>query len=70
MQEQFILWSVRAGGWLTSGANYSSNREDAERFSRDKAIFLCEIHYKSHEAEFGLLPVSDSMLHQITKNVT
>lgn len=64
--EKFVLWSTRAGGWLTPGAQYSSDLSEAERFTHEKAISRCKIH-RGGMSQFGLVPVSEEDLKELAK---
>lgn len=62
--ENYILWSVKASGWLSKGGNYTSTRADADTFTLTRALEMCKRH-KGNRAEFGLIPVSLELLEMI-----
>lgn len=64
LTNEYNLFNARASGWLTSGGVYTSERKDAQRFTHEKAIDMCKVHYNNGFTEFGLIPVlcSDLLL--------
>lgn len=66
MKDEYVLWSTRAGGWLTAGAQYSSELSEAERFTHAKALDRCKIH-RGGLSQFGLVPVAIEDLEVLSK---
>lgn len=60
MEEQCFIWSVRANGWMTSVATYTSELKDARKLSRAEAIAMCERHFNNNTGDLGLVPVRES----------
>lgn len=63
----YILYSIRATGWLTAGGTYTSDRTLAAQFNYDTMLRQCARHYRNGMTEFGLLPVSLTHLNEIVK---
>lgn len=53
----YVIWSTPLHGWVTRTATYSSDLEDAKRFSRDEAIKACQGHLDRQSRGFGWIPV-------------
>lgn len=54
---EYLLWSGRLSGWLSSAGTYVSGTKDARIFARSEALQYCRAHYRSSTVEFGLIPV-------------
>lgn len=61
----YLIFSVPMSSWLTKTATYSSDPEDAKRFSRDEAIKACAGHKDIRTGGFGWLPVYEKDLDAI-----
>lgn len=56
MRDNYILWSSRLNGWLTTQSTYSTDQAEARKFSRDSALQMVRKHRR--EGGYTLLPVS------------
>lgn len=61
----FILYSLRAGGWLTPSGTYVSSIDKALRVPYDEAIRICRSHFEPLDGSFGVLPVSLDALDKV-----
>jgi hypothetical protein len=55
---EYYLWSVKFNGWMTQGANYSTDITIAQTFSRDEAFKRAGKHYDKRVGEPNILPIS------------
>lgn len=56
----YLLYSISRGGWFSRSANYTSDRSEAQQFSRDDALALVQKH--KVEAGYNLIPVNEEDL--------
>lgn len=68
-EELYLLWHTRNGGWLTASATYSSNRSDAKQFPESEAMRYAKAQYRNGMSEFGVIPISLSLLEEIMRPV-
>lgn len=61
----YLIFSISMAGWLTKTATYSTDPDDAKRFSRDEAIKACRGHMDQRSRGFGWLPVYEKDLDAI-----
>jgi len=66
LPEKYYLWSTRLSGWATNAGTYTSDRHSAVLLSHADAIERCKVH-RGMGGEFGLVPVSETMLREILK---
>lgn len=64
--ERYYLWSTRSAGWITRSGHYTSDRTQGKLVEWAEAIEACKVH-RGYGAEFGLVPVPESMLKEIAK---
>lgn len=57
--DDYILWSVKNGGWLSKGAFTHSDYREATVFTLDDALSLAKLH------EGRLLPVNKMIYAQV-----
>lgn len=43
MEEKYLIWHGRHGGWLTNAATYSSQLGEARHMSRQEAIEMSKL---------------------------
>lgn len=58
--DSYILWHGTRGGWVAN-VGTSSNREDAIRFDREKALAYVARN-KDHTGAFTVLPINEADL--------
>lgn len=61
---EYVLWSAKLGGWMSRSATYTSELDDAKRFTKDEAFELCRTQHNKNN--FGLLPVHTQDLADLT----
>lgn len=64
-EDLYIMWSGRMQGWFSTTAQYTSDREQAKKFTHDEAIRQARRLYKDGMSEFGMIPVSLKILNEV-----
>lgn len=60
----YLVFSIRANGWLTDIGTLTSNVKDAAHYDREDAIGVCN---KDHEGNFLTIPVCIDDLDEVKK---
>lgn len=63
MNEEYVLLSMRAGGWFTRQATYSSELADAHVLNEKDAFDYCRLHIS--QGKLGMVPVRLSDLRRV-----
>lgn len=57
MDQEFLIWNARGGGWMTASATYSSELDKAKLFSYSDALAMAKRSFNKHTGGVGFIPV-------------
>ena len=64
---QYVLWSTRFSGWVSTTGTYTTELDNAKRFGYDEILAKCQRTYDKNNKAFGLIPVATHILEEIIK---
>lgn len=64
MPDDYLVYNIRSGGWLTETGQLTSSVKDAATFSEADAIEACT---KDHDGNYTSIPVSNNTLARVKR---